>query len=120
MSAAGRFVVGGSALVAPRLVARAFEIDSDPSSPSVYVGRLFGVRAVSMAALALVTTGEERRRQLRAAVVVDLVDALAAAVAGRSGQLTRRAAAMACAAALAEVGLGLAALRAEPDGQSDG
>jgi hypothetical protein len=110
MSAAGRFVVGGGALLAPRAVARAFEIDDDAASPSVYVGRLFGVRAVTMAALALVTSGEERRRQLRAAVLVDLVDAVSALVAGRSRQLTPRAARLACAAAVAEVGLGVAAL----------
>jgi hypothetical protein len=112
LSAAGRFVVGGGALLAPRLVARVFAIDDDPSSASVYVGRLFGVRAVSMAVQALVTSGEERRRQLRFAVAVDVVDALAAIAAGRSGQLTRRAARVACAAAVAEAGLGVAALRA--------
>lgn len=116
LSAAGRFAVGGSALVAPGVVARAFAIDQGADAPSVYVGRLFGARAVTMACLALLTSGEERRRQLRAAVAVDLVDAVAALVAGRSRQLSHRAAAMACAAALAEAGLGVAALLTDEDG----
>lgn len=111
LSAAGRFVVGGGALVAPRVIGHAFDIDQDSEPASVYVGRLFGVRAVTMAMLLLATSGEERRRNLRAGVVVDLVDAAAAVAAGRGGQLTRRAATMACLAALTEAGLGLAALR---------
>lgn len=111
LSSAGRFAVGGGALVAPRVVARAFDIGQDLDAPSLYVGRLFGVRAVTMAALVLLTRGEDRRRQLRAGVAVDLVDAAAAVAAGRAGQLNRRAATLACLAALGEAALGIGALR---------
>ncbi len=112
----GRIVVGGGALVAPRLTGRAVGIDAVANPAASYVARLFGVRAVFMALLLAGSTGEERRRQLRAGVAVDLVDAAAAVAAGRAGQLSRRSALAGCAAALTEAALGaVLARRATPD-----
>ena len=106
----GRFVVGGGALVAPRAAGRLWGIDTDAGSPSVYLARLFGVRAVAMAALVLAARDEDRRRQLQLGVAVDLVDAAAAAAAGRDGGLRRATAVAATLAALVEAGLGVASL----------
>lgn len=103
----GRFLVGGAALVAPRMTGNAFGIDYAANPAAPFIGRLFGVRAVLMAALVAATDGTDRERQLRAGVAVDLVDALAALSAGRRRELAPMAAAAACAAALAEAGLGV-------------
>ena len=109
---AGRIVVGGGTLVAPRRVSAAFGIPAGQRSALPYVGRLFGVRAVLMAALVATSDAGERRRQLRWGVAVDLVDAAAAVAAGRAGELPRGAAALATGAALVEAALGAAALSA--------
>lgn len=114
----GRLLVGGGAVVAPMFAAKAFGIPADRSSPSVYIGRLFGARAVLMAVMLHRASGAARREQLRLALAVDLVDAWSAAAAGRAGQLSPRAARRAVGAALLEVGLGAAMLlsgdRAQP------
>ena len=110
-SVAGRLLVGGGAVVTPLAVARAFGIPADPTSPSVYLARLFGVRAVMMALLLARSSGAVRRQQLRLAVAVDLVDAWSAAAAGRSHQLSPGASRRAVAAALFEAGLGAVMLR---------
>jgi hypothetical protein len=59
-----------------------------------------------MAGLITAATPEQRRQQLRAGVAVDVVDALAAVLAGRAGQLSRRSSTLACAAAVVEAMLG--------------
>jgi hypothetical protein len=110
-SVAGRLLVGGGAVVMPVAVARVFGIPADETSPSVYLARLFGVRAVMMAVLLARSPDAVRRQQLRLAVAVDLVDAWSAAVAGRAHQLSRAASRRAVAAALFEAGLGAAMLR---------
>lgn len=103
----GRLVVGGGALLAPRLTGRAFGIEPDRNPAAPYIGRLFGVRAVLMAVSLAASTGAERERQLRAGVAVDLVDALAAVAALRTGGLDARAGAAAFAAAVTEAALGV-------------
>jgi hypothetical protein len=109
---AGRVVVGGGTLVAPRRMAPLFGIDADANPAVGYVGRLFGVRALLQVALLATASAEERARQLRWGIAVDAVDALAAAAAGRSGDLSKGAATRATAAALLEGALGLVALSA--------
>ncbi|HET6818088.1 MAG TPA: hypothetical protein VFH66_12760, partial [Mycobacteriales bacterium] len=81
------------------------------TSPSVYLARLFGARAVMMAVLLARTPEEVRRQQLQLAVAVDLVDAWSAAAAGRAHQLSPHATRRAVTAALLEAGLGAAMLR---------
>jgi hypothetical protein len=103
----GRLVVGGGALLAPRLTGRVFGIDPDQNPAAPYVGRLFGVRAVLMGLSLAASTGDEREHQLRGGVAVDIVDALAAIAALRTGGLDARAGAAAFAAAVAEAALGV-------------
>ena len=110
-SVAGRLLVGGGAVVMPVAVARAFGIPADDASPSIYLARLFGIRAVMMAVLLARSSDAARRQQLRLAVAVDLVDAWSAAAAGRAHQLSPAASRRAVAAALFEAGLGAVMLR---------
>jgi hypothetical protein len=105
--AGGRLVVGGGALVVPRLTGRAFGIDPDANPAAAYVGRLFGARAVLMALLVSAADGEERERQLRVGVAVDLADALAALLAARRKELRPAAAIVAFAAAMTEAAIGM-------------
>lgn len=107
---AGRVVVGGGTLVAPRRLAPVFGIDADANRAVSYVGRLFGVRALLQVGLLATAAPEERPRQLRWGIAVDAVDAWAAAAAGRRGDLPRGAAARATAAAVLEGALGVVAL----------
>ena len=104
---AGRVLVGGGALVAPRLAGRAFGIDATANPAASYVARLFGVRAVLMAVQLAGATPGNRTRVLRQHTAVDVVDAVAAVVAAREGALSRRAGAQATAAAIFEASLGL-------------
>lgn len=106
----GRLVVGGGALLAPRLVGRAFGIEPDDNPALPYVGRLFGVRAVFMALSLAVSQGSERDRQLRGGVAVDVTDALAAVAARRTRGLGGRAGTAAFLAAVTEAALGLRVL----------
>ena len=108
---AGRIVVGGGALLAPRITARAIGIDPTANPAAVYIGRLFGVRAVFMALLLAASRDAERDRQLRAGVAVDVVDALAAVAAGRRRELRPLSAWAAFAAAVTEASLGACVLR---------
>ena len=103
----GRFVVGGAALLAPRLAGRVFGLPVTPSS--AFVGRMFGVRAVGMGVAVAAMEGTAQDEQLRAGVVIDLVDAAAALALARHH---RRAAAMAFAAAVWEASLGASLLSA--------
>jgi hypothetical protein len=104
---AGRLLVGGGALIAPRLAGRAFGIDAAANPAASYVARLFGARAVLMAAQLAGADTNGRTRVLQQHTVVDLVDAVAAVVATRQGALSRRAGVQATAAALLEMSLGL-------------
>lgn len=103
---AGRWVVGGGTLIAPRSMGRVFGIDAGENPALPYVGRLFGVRAVAMALQLAGSSGAERRRHLQFGMTVDLVDLVAALAAGRSGSLQPRAAAAAALAAAVEASLG--------------
>jgi hypothetical protein len=106
----GRLVVGGGALLAPRLVGRCFGIDADDNPAMPYVGRLFGVRAVFMAVLLAATSDAERERQLRGGVAVDITDALAAIAARRTRGLGAGAGTAAFVAAATEAALGISLL----------
>lgn len=107
---AGRVVVGGGTLVLPRRMGAVFGIDPADNPAVSYVGRLFGVRAVLQVVLLAGAAPDERARQIRWGLAVDLVDAAAAAAAGRNRDVSRRAAVLATAAALTEVALGVVAV----------
>jgi hypothetical protein len=111
-----RMAVGASAWATPNLAGRLFGIDPDDNPQASYIGRLFGVRDIALAAGAMASEGEDRRRWLQVGVAVDLADAAAGYIAGRTGVLPKSGAVMVTTVALAAAALGAAALAA-PDGE---
>ena len=105
-----RALVGLNAFAAPD---RAFpgtgaSSRSNPQLP--LVARMFGVRALVLAAGALSTSGDERRRWLQAAIVADAGDALAVLAGHRAGYLQTSGAVMLGLTAVSAVAFGIAAL----------
>jgi hypothetical protein len=106
-----RIAVGGSAWLTPNLAARLFGLDADGNPQAPYLGRLFGVRDVALAAGTLATEGSARRSWLVAGLACDLADTAAALLGRRRGYLSTPVTALLTAPALAAVGLGIVALR---------
>jgi hypothetical protein len=110
-----RAVVGAAAWIAPRPSGRLFGLDSGANPQAPYLGRLFGVRDVALAAGTLGSEGEAQDRWLRAGLGCDLADAAAGIAAWRGGYLSTLSSVLVTAAALNGVALGIVALR---DGSS--
>src|SRR4051812_42740433 len=87
-----RAAVGVGAWATPNLAGKAFGLDPDRNPQASYVGRLFGVRDIALAAGAMSSTGQARRRWLQIGVGVDLADAAAGYIAGRTGVIPKQAA----------------------------
>jgi hypothetical protein len=109
--AALRIGVGAGAWLTPRLAAKAFGMDPDGNPQASYMGRLFGIRDIALAAGVLSTTGEARDLWLRLGLVCDAADAVAAILAGRNGSLPKASAALVFAPAAIAVAAGAIALR---------
>lgn len=98
--AAIRFVNGTAALLFPRELANRVEVDADQSPGLLYFQRMFGIRTI-LIALELLTSDRERTvRALRVGRVIHASDAMGAALAGRSGNLAPRPAAITTAISL--------------------
>src|SRR5436305_8887056 len=110
---ATRTAIGVGAWVAPRLSARLFGLDPDGNPQSPYLGRLFGVRDVALGYGLSASRGATRQQWLRIGVACDLADAAAGVLAGRAGELPRRATLLVTATALAAAATGIAAMRSE-------
>lgn len=111
--AALRIAVGGGAWLTPNLAARLFGLDPDGNPQAPYLGRLFGVRDVALAAGTLASEGSARRSWLVAGLACDLADAAAALLGRRGGYLSTPVSALLLAPALAAAGMGIVALRGE-------
>jgi hypothetical protein len=111
--AALRIAVGGGAWLTPNLAGRLFGLDPDGNPQSAYLGRLFGVRDVALAAGTLASEGRARRSWLIAGLACDLADAAAALLGRRGGYLSTPVSALLAAPALAAVGMGVIALRGD-------
>ena len=105
-----RASIGASAWLAPNLTGKLFGLDPAANPQSAFLGRLFGVRDVALAAGTLGSSGEARAKWLQLGVVCDLADAAAAYLAGRNGTVPKYAAILAGGTALAAAGMGVAAL----------
>jgi hypothetical protein len=108
-----RISIGSGAWVAPRFSGRLFGLDPDANPQLPYLGRLFGVRDVILAAGAQMSTGSNRQLWLRLGLVCDAADAAAGLIAGRNGELSKLSTAMVTAPALLAIALGAAALQAD-------
>ncbi len=105
-----RAAVGVGAWATPNVSGKMFGLDPDNNPQASYLGRLFGVRDLALAAGTLSTEGAEQRRWIQLGVACDVADALAGYIAGRTGVLPKPAAVMVTGVALVAAGLGAAAL----------
>jgi hypothetical protein len=87
-----RLVNGTAALLTPRFMTRVLRVDAEHHGPMIYFMKMFGVRTVLLGLELLTAEGEDLERKLRAGVLIHASDTLAAAVAGITGQLPKRAA----------------------------
>ena len=106
-----RASIGAGTWIAPRLAGRLFGLDADANPQLPYVGRLFGVRDVALAAGLAMSSGQARRLWLQLGIACDAADAAAGILAGRNGELSKFSAALVTAPALAAVAFGVAALQ---------
>ena len=107
--AGSRLMSGAAALLAPAKASRAFGVDTDGNSSTLYVLRLFGIRTVLIGAELLTARDDELDQALRMGVLIHLSDAVSAALAGAKGQLPVRAAVRTTLLSTVNIGLALAA-----------
>ena len=101
--AVGRTAAGASAWLAPGLAAGVLGAGRGVHPPLALALRLFGARDFAMGVAYLTAGAGERDRWLQIGMAVDAADALAAALASRSGAVDKRAAAAVVTTALAAV-----------------
>lgn len=113
----GRSVVASGSLLAPYLFFRAFGIQV-AGTAAVPMGRMFGVRNALLAlGLARLDGFAAPRTFLKLNVLIDAVDAVALASAGRRGEISKLSSALGTGVALSAVALGVVSLAALPPQQ---
>jgi hypothetical protein len=105
-----RFIIGGSAWLAPRMSGRLFGLDVDANPQAPYLGRLFGVRDAVLGVGLVSTSGDARRLWWRVGIACDVADLAAGLLAGRARELPRGATALVSVTAATAAALGTAAL----------
>jgi hypothetical protein len=110
-----RASIGAGAWIAPGLAGRLFGLDAVANPQLPYVGRLFGVRDVALAAGLQLSSADSRRLWLKVGIVCDVADSVAGILAGRNGQISKLSTVLVTAPALLGIGLGIAGLRAAED-----
>src|SRR4051794_5644674 len=101
-----RTVLGVSTLLAPRLAGKAFLLDPDANPQLPVIGRMWGIRNLSLAAGMYAATGVNRARWWQLQPAVDALDFLAIATEWRRGAVAGPAAALMAATALTATALG--------------
>lgn len=107
-----RTAIGVTGYVAPDLAGKTFGLDPAANPQAAYLGRLFAVRDLALAAWVSGTQGEARKLGWQVGIACDAADFVAAVLGARNGSLTKTTAVLAGGTALAAVGLGAAALNA--------
>lgn len=107
-----RTAVGVSGYVAPNLAGKTFGLDPASNPQGAYLGRLFAVRDLALAAWVQGTDGDARKLGWQVGIACDVADFLAAVLGARNGSLPKTTAVLAGGVSLAAVGLGAAALHA--------
>jgi hypothetical protein len=101
-----RTALGISTLLAPRLAGKAFLLDPDANPQLPVIGRMWGIRNLSLAAGMYAAAGTNRAQWWRLQPAVDALDFLAIATEWRRGSVPGPAAALMAATALAATALG--------------
>src|ERR671931_140237 len=110
-----RTALGSSTLVAPRLAGKAFFLDPDDNPQVPVVGRMWGVRNLSLAAGMYAATGTNRAQWWRLQPAVDALDFLAIATEWRRGAVPSPAAGLMAATALGATTLGALSVAGESE-----
>jgi len=108
-----RTVLGVSTLLAPRLAGKAFLLDPDANPQLPVIGRMWGIRNLSLAAGMYAATGADRTQWWRLQPAVDALDFAAIATEWRRGDVPTPAAALMAATALGATALGALSLAGE-------
>lgn len=106
---AQRLVLGGVALVAPRLAGRAFALDFDRHAQAAVLTRLFAVRHVALGVGLLRTDGAARDALIGMNAAVDAIDLVSVAAETRVRSLPRASSAIGGVVALTALALSLTA-----------
>src|SRR5918999_5145791 len=111
-----RTALGISTLLAPGLAGRAFLLDPDDNPQLPVIGRMWGIRNLSLAAGMYAATGPNRAQWWRLQPAVDALDFLAIAAEWRRGAVPGPAAGLMAATALLAVALGGLSVAGESEG----
>jgi hypothetical protein len=110
-----RTALGVTTLLAPRLAGKAFFLDPDVNPQLPVIGRMWGIRNLSLAAGMYAATGDNRAQWWRLQPAVDALDFLAIATEWRRGTVPSTAAALMGAAAVAATALGALSVAGESE-----
>jgi hypothetical protein len=112
---AARTALGLFTLVAPRLAGRAFLLDPDENPQLPVIGRMWGIRNLSLAAGMYGATGESRTRWWRLEPAIDALDFVVILAEWRRGAVPGPAAGLMAGTALLATALGLSSAAAEAE-----
>ena len=110
-----RTVLGISTLLAPRIAGKLFFLDPDENPQLPVIGRMWGIRNLSLAAGMYAATGANRSRWWRLQPVVDVLDFLAITAEWRRGAVPGPAAVLMAGTALGATALGALSLSGESE-----
>jgi hypothetical protein len=110
-----RTALGVSTLLAPRVAGKAFFLVPDDNPQLPVIGRMWGIRNLSLAAGMYGATGANRARWWRLQVAVDALDFLAITTEWRRGALEGPAAGLMAATALCATALGALSVAGESE-----
>ena len=115
-----RTALGISTLLTPRLAGRAFFLDPDDNPQLPVIGRMWGIRNLSLAAGMYAATGANRAQWWRLQLAVDALDFAAIATEWRRGAIPGPAAALMAGAALGATTLGALSVAGESEQSGSG
>ena len=110
-----RTVLGISTLLAPRLAGKGFLLDPDTNPQLPVIGRMWGIRNLSLATGMYAATGANRAHRWRLQPAVDALDLLAIATEWRRRSLPGLATGLMGATALAATTLGAPLIAGESE-----
>ncbi len=105
-------LLGLANVAAPRASGRFWDVAPDSAPVVPYLIRMYGINLMALGVVALRAEGDQREPVLQLAVATGVTTAAAGLVAGATGRIGRRGAAMAVVAAGGLSGLAWAASRA--------